>query len=223
MRSLKDIRRIIESIPRPALKGIGVLLVTAALFALSFVFLGGARDNALAEGRRLNNEITTITKSITQTRQDIEYVEQNKDRYETLIKSDKLIPHTRRAALAALRDAAVPHGLENALNFTFGASNAASLEAATSQPASGAYRVNVEAITLKISAPLDGPIYRFIDDVAMSFPGSLSLESLSLSRAPEVNESLLSEVSLGNGGLVTGDVLFSWRTAQKEEEKGAAK
>lgn len=219
MNSLKDIRRIIENIPRTAFRGIVALAVTAVLFTLSVVLLGGARDDALLEGRGLNDEITTITKSITQVRQDIEYVEKNKDRYEALMKSDRLIPHTRRAALAALRDAAMPHGLENSLNFTFGAVSAASLESAASQPVGGAYRVNVETITLQVSAPLDGAVYRFLDDVTTTFPGSVSLETLNLTRAAEVNEGALTAISKGNGGLVTGEILLTWRTAQKEEEK----
>lgn len=222
MRSLKDIRRIIENIPRAAFRGIIVLLVTGVLFALSVVFLGGARDDALAAGRQLNNDITTITKSISQVRQDIEYVEQNKDRYEALMKSDKLIPHTRRAGVAALRDAALPHGLENSLTFTFSAASAGSLESAVSQPTSGAYRVNVEAVQLKVEAPFDGSIYRFLDDVTTNFPGSVALESLKLSRRADVNESALMAISQGRGNLVTGEILLSWRTAQKEEEKNAA-
>ncbi len=223
MRSLKDFRRIIESIPRPAFMGIVTLLVTGVLFALSVVFLGGARDDAFAEGVRLNNEISTITRSITQTKQDVDFVAENKDRYEALMKSDKLIPHTRRAALGALRDAAMPHGLENALTFTFSAANANALDAATSQPTSGAYKVNVESVNLKVTAPFDGSIYRFLDDVTTTFPGSLALESLKLSRAPEVNERELAAISQGNGSLVNGEILLSWRTAQKEEEKAGAK
>lgn len=219
MRSLKDIRRVIESMPRPAFIGITVLLVTAFASVLSVFFLGGARDDAVAEGIRLDNDISTITKSITQTKLDLEFVEKNKDRYEALLKSDKLIPHTRRAAIAALRDAAIPLGLENSLNFGFSAAGADSLQAATSQPTSGAYRVNVEAVTLKIEAPLDGSVYRFIDDVTTTFPGSLALESLKLSRAAEVNEGALSAISQGKGNLVSGEVLLSWRTAQKEEDK----
>lgn len=222
MKSMKDVRRILESIPRQALQGICVLLGTGVLFILSAIFLGGARDDALMEGRRINDEITRITKSITQATQDVEYVEQNKDRYETLMKSDKLVPHTRRAALTAMREAAAPHGLENSLNFTFSAANASSLESASSQPTSGAYRVNVETITLTVSAPYDGAIYRFLDDVTTTFPGSLALESLKLSRAAEVNESELSQISQGTGRLVTGDIVLSWRTAQKEEEKSGA-
>ncbi|MCC6914375.1 MAG: hypothetical protein IT566_11790 [Rhodospirillaceae bacterium] len=224
MRSLKDIRRIIESIPRQAFLGICVLLGTAVLFVLSMVFLGGARDDALIEGRRINDEISTITKSITQKRVDREYVEQNTERYEALMKSDKLVPHTRRAALTAMREAATPHGLENSLNFTFSAANASSLESAASQPTSGAYRVNVETITLSVSAPYDGAIYRFLDDVTTTFPGAVALESLKLTRATEVNESELFQISAGAGKLVVGDIVLSWRTAQKEEESpGAAR
>jgi hypothetical protein len=220
MRSLKDLRRIFESIPRPAFLGIVALVVTGVLFALSVLLLGGARDDAQARGRQLNNDISTITNAITQAKIDREYVEKNSARYEELIKSDKLIPHTRRAALSALRDAAKPHGLEDALSFTFSA--AASLDTAQRQPASGAYRLSVETIALKIEAPLDGPIYRFLDDVTNSFPGALSLESLALTRVANVNETELSQVAAGHGKLVTGDVVLSWRTAQKQEEDAAA-
>jgi hypothetical protein len=220
MRSLKDLRRVIDAIPRPAFLGIVVLFVTAALFAMSFFMLGGARDSAVAEGKRLQNEITKITSAITRSRNDQEYLDVHLARYEELIKSDKLIPHTRRAALTALRAAAEPHGLADSLNFTFTAGTG-SVAAAQSQPTSGAYKVSVETIALKIAAPLDGAIFRLIDDVNRTFPGSVVLESMTLERPLEVNEAALSDIGRGSSSLVTGEVTLSWRTAQKEEDPKA--
>lgn len=220
MRSLKDLRRIIDGMPRTAFLGIAVLFVTGVLFTLSVLLLGGARDDALAEGVRLQSEITTITTSITRSRQDQEYLADNGARYEELLKSDKLIPHTRRAALAALRDAAAPHGLEDSLSFTF-TSAAGSATAAQSQPTSGAYRVSVESIVLKVGAPVDGAVFRMVDDVNRTFPGSVVLESMSLSRPDIVNETELSAISRGESNLVSGEVVLSWRTAQKEEDETA--
>lgn len=220
MRSLKDLRRILDGMPRPAFLGISVLLATGILFALSVLLLGGARDRSLAEGARLQSEITTITTSITRSRQDQEYIAANSARYEELMKSDKLIPHTRRAALNALREAATPHGLENSLSFTFN-SAAGSTTSAQSQPTSGAYRVSVESILLKVSAPVDGAVFRMVDDVNRTFPGSVVLESMNLARAPMVNETELAAISRGDSSLVSGEVVLSWRTAQKEEDKTA--
>ena len=111
------------------------------------------------------------------------------------LKSDKLIPHTRRAALTALRDAAAPHGLEDSLSFTF--TSASGTTAAQSQPTSGDYRVSVESIVLKIAAPLDGAVFRMLDDVNRTFPGSVVLESMTLSREPSVNETQLAAISAG--------------------------
>lgn len=219
MKSFKDLRRIIDSMPRPAFLGIVTLAATGVLFAVSVLLLGGARDDALAAGTLMQNEITTITTSITRSRQDQEYVNANVARYEELLKSDKLIPHTRRAALTALRDAAAPHGLEDSLSFTF--TSASGTTAAQSQPTSGDYRVSVESIVLKIAAPLDGAVFRMLDDVNRTFPGSVVLESMTLSREPSVNETQLAAISAGQSSLVSGEVILSWRTAQKEENPTA--
>jgi hypothetical protein len=219
MRSITDLRRVLAGIPRPALLGISVIIVTGTLFVLSFFLLGGARDNALAEGRRLQGQIDGTIKAISQSKQDQEYVEKHSARYDELMKSDKLVPHTRRAALAALSDAAAPHGLQDSLSYTFSAASASSLESAQSQPTSGAYRVSVETVSLKIAAPMDGAIYRFLDDINHAFPGAVALESLILTRVPEVNEGALAQVASGSARLVTGDVVLSWRIAQKEESK----
>jgi hypothetical protein len=221
MRSLGDLRRIIGAMPRPAFLGIAVLIVTGILFLLSFFLLGGARDRAQADTRRVQMDIDTAIKAIAQSKQDQEYVAANSARYEELLKSDKLVPHTRRAALSALRDAASPYGLEDALGYTFSAGN--SLDAAQSQPTSGSWRVNVETISLTVAAPTDGSVYRLIDDLNHSFPGSVALESITLSRANVVNESALVQVSAGTSQLVTAEAILSWRTAQKEEAAANAK
>jgi len=166
--------------------------------------LGGARDDALAEESRLQNEIARITTAVTQSKADIAYVNENREVYEDLLKSDRLVPHTRRSAIVDLETKARTSGL-TALNYSINAVSVNSPRAAANQQASGAYSVSMEEISLKVGAPLDGSIYRFIDAISASFPGSAIVHTISLARGPAFTSG------------VQGEIGVSWRTAQAEE------
>jgi hypothetical protein len=169
----------------------------------------------------LKKDIEGTTKSISQVKEDTAFVIANQAKYEALLQGDRLIPHTRRAATQALESVARANGVTG-LNYSIAAAAAAtSLQSAQSQPVTGGYRVSVENITIKIGAPLDGVIYKFMADITDSFPGAAVIQTVTLERADKGR-------SMGNGlasgELVTGEILMSWRTAQAEESKdGEAK
>lgn len=215
-------KRLLITIPRNVLISTIVLLVSALVFGASFHFLGGARDSAIAENARLTTEIQTAESGIIRAKDDYQYVVDHQADYEKLIKSDKLLPHTRRAAVVELQKVASQRGLTT-LNYSFSAAAATSAQAVMAQPKSGTYRVSVETVELKVGAPYDGAIYGFISDVTEAFPGSAVLDSVSLARAQGLTDAALSAISSGQEAqLVTGEIRLSWRTAQADEKPAAA-
>jgi len=215
--------RLISTLPRKVL--ISAAVIVAALIALTALLplLGGARDEAFAENSRLNSEIARARTGITQAKNDAEYVAKNTEAFEALLKSDRLIPHTRRAATVALENAARASGL-TALSYNIQAAAAAnSPQAVQSQPTTKAYRLSVENIELKIGANIDGAVYRFVDEISRAFPGSAIIQDVTVSRAQVITAESLNQVSRGQDAkLVESTINFSWRTAQAEEEGAAA-
>ncbi|MBY0511323.1 MAG: hypothetical protein K2P94_14365 [Rhodospirillaceae bacterium] len=185
------------------------------LFAILVPVLGGARDDAQNETRKLTTDIGATTQAVSTAKADHDYVVTNLEKFEALIKSDRLIPHTRRAAVTALGEASTAHGIT--LNYNFGAAiGANTVKSAESQPKSTAYRVSVESIELRYSASYDGPVYGFVADITQSFPGSAILESFSIARSPSGD--ILSSLSASGGKLVQGEMRVSWRTAQAQQD-----
>ncbi len=210
-------RRFIPDLPRNVAIAFATLAASLVLIALSVVFLGGARDAAIAENGRLTNEVQAVRGSINTARQDHEYVVANQEKYEVLLKSDRLIPHTRRAAVVELQRIAQMRGLTT-LNYEFAGVVSDSLESKQAQPANAAYRLSVEQVTLTVGAVIDGAIYGLVSDISEKFPGAAVVENVTLARAPVVTEEALLAVAAGaEAKLVEGKILFLWRTAQANE------
>jgi hypothetical protein len=214
--------RILAALPRQVLISSAAILVALIAFAIMLPVVGGARDEAFAENSRLNGEIGRVRTEITQAKTDADYVKANVEAFEALLKGDRLIPHTRRAATVALENAARANGL-TALSYNIQAAAAAtSPQAVQSQPKTRAYRLSVENIELKIAANIDGAVYRFVDDISRAFPGSAVIQDVSVTRAPVITAASLDQVSRGQDAkLVEGTINLSWRTAQAEEENAA--
>jgi len=199
--------RTLQNLPKKVLTALGVIVGALVIFGLSVSLLGVARDDANIENSRLKSEIARVNSAITTAKVDQEYVTQNTPRYEQLLKGERLVPHTRRVAVLALEEKARAFGLSG-MNYSVEAAAASnSLQAAAGQPTSGAYVLSLQDIKIDIKAPLDGAIYRFVDDIASTFPG-----------AAVVRDTVLSRGATAKDG-VTGLIILSWRTAQAQEKK----
>ncbi len=209
----------LRTIPRKVMMSLGVLALGLVLWGVQVPLLGGAREDADTNATRLRSEIDQTRKDLAQAGADMKYLEEHQEQFESLLKSDRLVPHTRRAAVAELQKIAVQNGITG-LEYIFNAAPATSANAAQSQPTSGAYRVSVEQIELKVSAPTDGAIYRFLEDIKDSFPGSAVAQIVQLERPPTLTPAMMTALSKGEDAkIVTGDISVLWRTAEAEEQK----
>ncbi|MCB2108600.1 MAG: hypothetical protein KDE14_12915 [Rhodobacteraceae bacterium] len=207
-----------SDLPKKVALSVAVLTGVLVLFLALFFTLGTTRDDAVAENLRLKQELQKTKSSLDLSQQDYEFVVQGKERYEQLLSSTKLIPHARRAAVRQLQQLGTQNGLST-LNYQFNASSVVSPTAVLNQPKTGDYRVSVESIKLNIGAPLDGDVFKFMRDIVTDFPGSNVIESFKLERAPVVTTEALNSVWSGRESrLVTGEIIVSWRTAQRVDE-----
>jgi len=210
--------RVLQNIPRHVLISIAVLATTLVLLAILLPVLGGALDDAFAENRRIQEAIGKTKNDFTRIDADARFVQENQQKFEDLLQNGRLIPHTRRAAVVVLNDLAKEHGL-TAMEYSFAAVSAGSNPVTPLQAGNKAYRLSVEEIELKLGAPTDGPIYRFIDAIEKSLPGSAVLQSVEVKRAPTVTNSALELLSQGKDPkLAEAVVRLAWRTAQAQEE-----
>src|SRR5262245_3172479 len=118
--------RALSNIPRNVLVATATIIGSLLVFLVLFLTLGAALDNAIADGARLKNESHQVNKNLRQSTDDKKYVIDHKDEYEKLVKSDQLVPHTRRTAVLELQKVATERGL-TAFNYNFAAVPANSL------------------------------------------------------------------------------------------------
>lgn len=214
---LPDIRFKLPDLPRKVTASLAVLAGAGVTFLLLLQFLVGALDAAVAENTRLKGAIDQATRDTLTVNTDYQFVTENTEYFEKLIKGDRLIPHTRRDALRQLQSLAQEHGLTQ-MTADFSAAPAATAATAPAANQADAYRVNVESIKIKLGSPLDGQVYGFASDLRRNFPGSAVLMSMKLSRPLKLTADMIEQVSR-KGAIVTGEMELLWRTALANEKK----
>jgi hypothetical protein len=214
---LPEVNFKLPDLPKKVAISIAVLVGSGVLFAILSLTLGTAATDTEDAVRRLTTEISQVQKNLRQSKEDYEFVTANRERFETLMKSDKLIPHTRRTAIRQMQALALEFGLTT-LNYNFQAAGAQSPQAVANQPQSDLYRVSVEGIELTVGAPLDRNIYAFVAALHDDFPGSMVLNGFNLTRADKVTAEALNQVSRGQESkLVEGKLNYTWSTAQQNK------
>jgi hypothetical protein len=133
--------------------------------------------------------------------------------------SDRLVPHTRSVAMAQMQKLALQRGLTT-LSYNFASTD----NATASETVTGGYRLQAEKVNLKLGSALDTQVFDFVADLGESFPGSAIVQELKLERAPELSTEALNHVSNGEeSGLVKGEMVFAWRTAQAQDKDDKSK
>jgi hypothetical protein len=212
-------KKILANIPRSVVIAISAIVGSAITFALLFFTLGQALTEAIDREAQLTGQIGRAIKDVASASTDNKYVVDHVERYEALLKSDRLVPHTRRTAVAALQKLAQERGITS-LNYSFVAAPTTSAAAASMQNAAGAYKLSVEDVDIGVGAPFDRPIYEFISDITDEFPGAAIVQTVEMRRAPIITDTMLESLSRGEDAkIVEADIKVSWRTAQAETEK----
>ncbi len=209
----------LSDVPIPVLISSGILAFFLLVFLIAFPFLSGSLDDATAENRRLQNDLRTVQASIDRARADYDFVVENEQRFEEAMASDEIVPHTRRAAARHMQTVALDNGLTS-LNYNFALEGSDSRGADRDQAAENkAYSLHTETIDVEVGAPLDRPVYAFVEELTRTIPGTVVVREIIMQRSESISTDMLNRVAMGqNSGIVSGSITFSWRTAQANRE-----
>lgn len=207
-------RLLTDRMPRRVAISVVALAATFLLALILVPILGTFHSDTLDRNDQLKSSIAGLTKDLKSAKDDHQYIIDNKDQFEELTHSDRLIPHTRSVATAQLQKLALSRGLTTlSYSFSAGGDKTTSRDQVT-----GGYRVQVENIDLKVGSALDTQIFELVTDMNENFPGIAVVESLSMERAQDLTTDALNAVSKGQeSGLVKGAIGLSWRTAQAQD------
>ena len=216
---LPDLPIKLPDLPKKVAISAVIIVASAVLSGVLLPTLGANRDRAIADNGKLQTQIAQLGKNIEQVRADYKYVTENREKFEALLQSERLIPHTRRDAAQRLQALALKDGVTS-LTWDMATAGDRSLAAVASQAKTDAYRVSVESIALHIGAPLDGPVYRFLVDLNNDFPGAAVVASVDLGRTEKLTNEIIDRLGHGgDSGLVKGEVKMLWRTAQATDSE----
>lgn len=208
-----------SEVPIPVLVSGGIIAAFFVIFIAAFIFLSGALEDSTNLNRRLENDLRANQAAIKRAQDDYVFVLENDLRFEEAMASDEIVPHTRRAAARQMQTVALENGLTS-LNYNFAAvGGQRERNQAAAAPSSAAYTLHVENIDMEVGAPLDRPVYAFIEELLRTIPGTAVVREITLERAETITTDMLNRVALGQAsGIVTGSIQFSWRTAQENRE-----
>jgi|GEM_PF-3231421 len=208
-----------SEIPIPVLVSSGIIVFFLVVFVGSFPFLTSTLEEAQSDNRRLENDLRTTQSAISRAQDDYTFVVENERRFEEAMASDEIVPHTRRAAARQMQTVALENGL-TALNYNFALVSANRGREQSAASTTDGYTLHVENIDLDVGAPLDRPIYAFIEDLVRGIPGTAIIKEFEIRRSENISTDMLNRVAMGqNSGIVTGTIQFSWRTAQANKEE----
>jgi len=208
------------ALPRSVLIATGVLAVMLVGLLLTYFFLASHVAELKAENESLQRQLSSARSSIETFATDREFVLTRSADYERILDSDLLIPHTRRTALRTIQEYALAVGLTE-LDYEFDAVQQSNADAAARQVRDSKFRVNVENVSMSLGAPLDRPVYIFIDELIQDIPGTAVLKTFSIRRPDTITTQMLNNVAQGlNSGIISSEVEFEWRTAQPTREEG---
>ena len=207
----------LPKLPRSVQVALSILVVALIGFILTQLFLVSRVEALRAENQSLNSQLRQIRADSQRLRTDSEFVQTELERYERVLSSDLLIPHTRRSVLRVIEEYALSSGLTQ-LDYEFTSVDTTRSDSISRQVAESEYRVNVETINLTAGALLDRPLFLFVEEVLSDLPGSAILQSLEVSREETLSTDLLNRIAADpTTDVVNANIVFQWRTAQAKE------
>ena len=187
----------------------------AAMVALNVTLAASVYLFVLPQKEKTDRELRTVRAEISQKRSEIlrmqteqQQIEEQKDVFETLKKSDFFGEQDRYVARRTIEAIQTQSHVLSA-QYTIGAA-----EQETSEKTDQAGQAIMSSpVEIKLDALDDIDVYSFVYWVENAFPGHVGIDKITLKREAELNEATLRQIGSGTPvTLVSGEVGFSWPT-----------
>ncbi len=185
-----------------------VVLNLSALGAYFFV-VGPMLDDVSSQRDTVNGQISDLQGKIANIKQDMTFVKDNLPKYDTLKTDGFFLPQDRFMIKHTMDDLKAKAGISN---FHFTVADVEEI------PNADAASINYKLIDSKIKvdqieSPIDANIYVLAQEMAHVFPDYARIESMDITRAAEVTEDKLKDISEGKQvNFVDANLEFEWIT-----------
>jgi hypothetical protein len=201
--------------------GSPVLLLVAnlALTAIAFQFVDPAREKALINSERLVRETGSLRRQIQKMVRERQLLPQRQKEYEKLLERRFVGPQDRLRAIRVLEDLRKRHKLTK-LKYQF----APERDLTDKIAKRNGFKIKATKVSILLRSHLDLDLVDFARDLDKTFPGQVKVESLTIRREIKPTRKIL--IGIRNGkqiDLVSGAIVFEWRTVEPVETKKPAK
>lgn len=191
-----------------------LVLANLALAALTYLYVLPESADAEKRLKRVERSVRSARGDLSRMQVEFEILEKQQDRFDALkqagyfstqVRSDakELFSDIRKEASVVSAVASVKPGVTSD---SFGVSKVK-------------YKILTSMISVKIQAFDDADVYRYVDLLQRRFPGDVTVDSVTVKRARDVNSVVLRAIASGSSpALVSASVTASWSTLIPENQ-----
>ncbi len=195
-----------------------LLALNLAFAAVAFQFVDPAREEALSDSERLVRQTGSLRRQIQKMVRDRKLLPQRQAEYEKLVEKRFVGLQDRLRAIRVLEDLRKKHRLTG-IKYQFSPER----EVQDSAAEANGFMIATTRVSVLLRSHLDSDLIGFTRDLPKRFPGQVRVESLLIKREKKPTRKLLIDIRNGkNIDLVSGSVVFDWRTLgpSKKKERG---
>ncbi len=185
-----------------------LIFLNGGLFAAWFYMVSPMKEDANKELKTLNAKITQLRQKILNIKEEKKYYDENIGKYNALQAKGYMTPQDE---LQLTQNLNAPYTAHHLINMSYDISSVQKL------PSSEIDRTKHELIKRSIElqdidAYFDTDIFKFIHDVNTKFPGHTRFKSITMTRKePATFSAALDRIAMGTEeGIMTGNILLDW-------------
>ena len=196
-----------------------LVAVHAVLLTGLFGYIEPLRTSLSSEVNSLQREANSLRSRMRNLVNEVDMLKRNREQYETLLEHGFVAPQDRLHAARVLDELRETYRLST-ISYDIAPERVINDRVARNS----GFEIVSTKVLVSMEGFLDTDLVGLAQAVAIEFPGQIALQSLSLRRGRAVTRDGLIAISRGNpAALVTGKLVFDWRTLRPLEQEGKKK
>lgn len=195
---------------------LGGLIVLNVLLGIGlFLYVQPEKVTKERELQSLNAQVSALRSDVGNLELEFDQLEEQRQEFEALRESGFFDTQGRRQAEIILSEVQTRSGVIKAI-----ASIASGSFEENALAQKAGHKILKSEVTIKVEALTDLDVFNYIEIMAESLPGHVSVESLDLERNADISQTVLRSIaSGGNPPLVKANIRMVWRTMIPEDDQ----
>lgn len=209
-----DLKIDFKQLPKKLQIALGVIAFNLLFFLFGTGLVDSLVDDYQGEERAARSRVEDAQKQTRALEQDLKMVQDNRQRYESIVARGMIGDQNRLAAVRLLETLRELHRIRS-LDYQFEPAAAVASTGAETKD----YDITRTNVMLDFQAVIDSDVFAFARRLDETFPGAVVVNSIKIARVGDPDPDIVKAVGEGDGvTLVKGTLGFAWRTANLRAE-----